>query len=147
MAAAANLHSSGSVRHTACMSDVCVCGSCRCKYGGRPHWGKNYRRTFTHPKCTIAERFGASMDTARRMQAKHDPDRVFEPELWQSINNPQYALYPRCALYKDCYCQEDIHCPEQHRCVNSKAPGLESYRVCKPDWRLKPASGRLVEGQ
>jgi hypothetical protein len=77
--------------------------------------GKNYRRTFTHPKCTIAERFGPAMDVARRMQAKHDPDRIFEPELWKSINNPEYALYPRCALYKDCYCQADEHCPEQHR--------------------------------
>lgn len=74
-----------------------MCVSCRCKYGGRPHWGKNYRRTFTHPKCSIPERFGASMDTARRMQAQHDPDRIFEPEMWQSINNPQYALYPRYA--------------------------------------------------
>jgi hypothetical protein len=77
--------------------------------------GKNYRRTFTHPKCTIAERFGPAMDVARRMQDKHDPDRIFEPELWKSINNPEYALYPRCALYKDCYCQADEHCPEQHR--------------------------------
>lgn len=109
--------------------------------------GKNYRRTFTHPKCSIAERFGPSMDVARKLQAKHDPDRIFEPELWKSITNPEYALYPRCALYKDCYCQEDIHCPEQHRCVPSRAPGLEHYRVCKPDFRLKPETGRSVEGQ
>jgi hypothetical protein len=84
------------------------------------------------------------MDVARAMQDKHDPQRVFEPELWKSINNPEYSLYPRCVLKKDCYCQEDIHCPELHRCVPSNAPGLGNFKACKPDWRLRPASGKVV---
>lgn len=70
---------------------------------------------------------------------------MFEPELWKSINNPQYSLYPRCVLYKDCYCQADEHCPEQHRCVSSEAPGLSEFKACKPDFRLKPHLGRSVE--
>jgi hypothetical protein len=84
------------------------------------------------------------MDVAREMQDKHDPQRVFEPELWKSINNPEYSLYPRCVLKKDCYCQEDIHCPDLHRCVPSRAPGLQNFKACKPDWRLRPASGKVV---
>jgi hypothetical protein len=93
----------------------------------------------------MAQRFGHSMKVAADMQARHDPDKVFEPELWKSINNPQYALYPRCALYKDCYCQADEHCPERHRCVPSLAPGLEGFKACKPDFRLVPHLGRTVE--
>jgi hypothetical protein len=114
------------------------------------------------------------------LQDKHDPKRIFEPELWQRIREGKpFEYYPRCvaaaaaatvaaavivafeacftslphppcccccrcrcALDKTCYCQEDIHCPEQHRCIASLAPGLESYKVCKPDWRLQPESGR-----
>jgi hypothetical protein len=32
-----------------------------------------------------------------------------------------------------------------HRCVASNAPGLSEFKACKPDFRLRPASGRSVE--
>ncbi|WIA41247.1 hypothetical protein OEZ86_004858 [Tetradesmus obliquus] len=114
-----------------------------CKYKGRPHWGKNFARTFTHPSCSIKDRYPRSFDKVLELQKQHDPAKVFEPELWQKIRKQEsFKMYPRCALDKTCYCQEDIHCPEQHRCIPSRAPGLESYKVCKPDWRLLPESGR-----
>lgn len=116
-----------------------------CKYGGRPHWGKNYHRTFTHPKCPLMQRW-PTFPTVLEMQKRYDPKGIFEPELWKDVRTETpFALYPRCALDKECYCQEDIHCPELHRCMPSRAPGLESFKACKPDWRLHPELGRTVD--
>jgi hypothetical protein len=94
-------------------------------------------------KVTIPDRFPASFGKALEVQKAHDPEHVFEPELFTNIRTGKpYKLYPRCVVDKACYCVEDIHCPEQHRCVASLAPGLSSYKICKPDWRLRPMSGR-----
>lgn len=103
-------------------------------------------RTFTHPSCTIPKRFPNSFDTAVALQKKHDPKLVFEPDLWTKIREGKpYTLFPGCALNKECYCEEDIHCPQYHRCISSRAPGLSSFKVCKPDWRLHRESGRDPE--
>lgn len=74
------------------------------------------------------------------IQQQHDPTHIFEPELFEKIRtNSPYQLKPRCAGFeKSCYCEEDIHCAENFVCVNAKTPGLESYKVCKPDWSKDP---------
>lgn len=102
--------------------------------------GKNFQRTFTSPRCPISKRFPNSFDRALDIQKQHDPDYIFEPELFTHVRTGQpYPLYPGCAGFdKRCYCEEDIHCAPNHVCVNSKTPGLESYKVCKPDWSKDP---------
>eukprot|EP00878_Enallax_costatus_P039544 GHUV01045351.1.p1 GENE.GHUV01045351.1~~GHUV01045351.1.p1 ORF type:complete len:168 (+),score=22.98 GHUV01045351.1:76-579(+) len=102
--------------------------------------GKNFQRTFTSPRCPIPQRFPTSFSRAVELQKQHDPNYIFEPELFNKIRtNSPYELYPGCAgLDKSCYCEEDIHCAKDHACVNAKTPGLESYKVCKPDWSKDP---------
>jgi hypothetical protein len=64
-------------------------------------------------------------------QDKHDPQRVFEPELWRRIvANEPYSLKPRCQLDRSCYCQADEHCAEGFVCVPSLA--FPEYKTCRP---------------
>ena len=56
-----------------------------CKFGGRPHWGKNFDRTFTHPRCPIRPRYGARFDEMLRVAAKYDPGGAFQPELFKKV--------------------------------------------------------------
>jgi hypothetical protein len=58
--------------------------------------GKNFARTFTHPKCSIKSHYPRSFDKVLALQEKHDPKGVFEPELWQHIREEKpFELYPR----------------------------------------------------
>lgn len=102
--------------------------------------GKNFQRTFTSSRCPIPQRFPASFSRAMELQKQHDPNYIFEPELFTKIRtNQPYELYPGCAGFdKSCYCEEDIHCANDYVCVYAKTPGLESYKVCKPDWSKDP---------
>jgi streptogramin lyase len=62
------------------------------------HRGKNFARTFTHPKCSIPDRYPRSFDKVLALQDKHDPKKIFEPELWQQIRERKpFGYYPRCA--------------------------------------------------
>lgn len=102
-----------------------------CKYKGRPHWGKNYERIFTHPKCKVRDNFPAE-NIARllAMQEQHDPGKVFEPELFGNLlarRGPEYR--DLCAAHLWCYCQDDSHCPNGYVCRSSS--GFPEYKVCK----------------
>lgn len=102
-----------------------------CKYDGRPHWGKNWPRTFLHPNCSIPAKYGAGFDRLTELQSQYDPDKVFEPELWGKMaRGEQYELKPRCILDRSCYCEVDVHCTEGFVCVPSAA--LPEFKVCKP---------------
>jgi hypothetical protein len=95
------------------------------------HWGKNWDRTFTNPKCPVAPKYGDGIQKMAAMQDKHDPNRTYEPELWsRMLKNEQYVTYPRCILDRTCYCQEDIHCAEGFACVPSIT--FPDYKVCRP---------------
>ncbi|GBF95589.1 FAD FMN-containing dehydrogenase [Raphidocelis subcapitata] len=100
-----------------------------CKYKGRPHWGKNHERTYTHPNCSVPElypRFGEFL----AMRSKLDPARVFEPPLFAQMlarAPPRYG--PRCALSGECFCREDKHCGPGRACVPSAA--FPEYRACR----------------
>ena len=102
-----------------------------CKYKGRPHWGKNHERAFRHPKCHVRDNFPESnLVQLLKMQAKHDPGKIFEPELFSHVlrrSGPDYS--ERCALHSWCYCQEDAHCPQGHVCQPS--PVFPEYKVCR----------------
>jgi hypothetical protein len=74
------------------------------------HFGKNWDRTFTNPRCPIIERYGDGFAKMAEMQAKHDPNHTFEPDLWtRMVQKKGYVLAPRCQLTRTCYCEEDIH--------------------------------------
>lgn len=101
-----------------------------CKYKARPHWGKNFDRTFTHPSCRLSQRYTA-LPRMLTLQKQYDPLRMFEPELMtRVIKGTSSPASPECVMRRTCYCSSDAHCPRGHRCVASKA--FPEYMVCKP---------------
>lgn len=107
-----------------------------CKYNGRPHWGKNFDRTFTHPKCGIRAKY-PKFDSLLALQKAYDPARLFEPQLFRSVvDKTSYKLTPGCSTWMKCYCAVDANCPPQHKCVPSRA--FPEYKVCKADMSDKP---------
>ena len=102
-----------------------------CKYKARPHWGKNHERVFRHPKCHVRDHYpAANIEQVIEMQARHDPQKVFEPELFSHLlqkHGPDYS--DLCTLHYWCYCQEDAHCPNRHACQPS--PVFPEYKVCR----------------
>ena len=102
----------------------------RCRYKGRPHWGKNYDRTFTHPDCPLRGRF-PNFDRQLELQARYDPNKVFEPVLMQQIITGTPNVYsPQCDVKRQCFCTDDSHCATGHTCVQALA--FPEYKVCKP---------------
>lgn len=68
-----------------------------CKYKGRPHWGKNFDRTFLHPKCPVAPLY-PKFNTLIALSKKHDPQGMFKPRLFdQMAAQGRYQLFPQCA--------------------------------------------------
>jgi hypothetical protein len=107
------------------------------RYNARLHFGKNWDRTFTHPKCPVRARY-PQFDDLLALQARVDPQKVFEPPLFTKIVSgagPNY--YPSCATDYECFCEEDVHCAPEFKCVPSFA--LPQFKVCKPpaDWDMK----------
>lgn len=102
-----------------------------CKYKGRPHWGKNHERIFTHPHCKVRDNYPATnIAEMQEMQNLHDPKRVFEPELFQNIlqkTGPEYSEL--CTPHFWCYCKDDVHCPAGHQCLASSS--FPEYKTCK----------------
>ncbi|KAF8071287.1 CHX17 [Scenedesmus sp. PABB004] len=109
------------------------------KYDGRPHWGKCFDRTFTHPDAPLARKFGAERWGAMLdLQRRFDPARLLEPELFMRAAAPGGAAAsaaapargPRCTLARTCFCSEDVHCAEGHVCVPARS--FPRFRACKP---------------
>ncbi|WIA23842.1 hypothetical protein OEZ85_013501 [Tetradesmus obliquus] len=112
-----------------------------CKYNARPHWGKNFDRTFTHPRCGIRAKY-PKFDQLLQLQQQHDPARMFTPRLFSRMANKQsYTLSPGCALWQGCYCEKDENCAKDFKCV--RAESFPEYRVCKPAVR-KNEPGSLL---
>lgn len=104
------------------------------RYKGRPHWGKNYDRTFAHPDCPLRDRF-PNFDQQLQLQAQYDPAKVFEPVLMHQIINKIPNMYgPQCDVKRQCYCTEDSHCGVGHKCV--AALSFPEYKVCKPSFTI-----------
>lgn len=58
--------------------------------------GKNFERTFTHPKCGVRGLY-PKFDKLLALQAKHDPAKLMEPKLFSKVANKQtYSLTPGC---------------------------------------------------
>ncbi|KAF8060339.1 GULLO1 [Scenedesmus sp. PABB004] len=101
-----------------------------CKYDGRPHWGKNFDRTFTHPRCGVRGKY-PKFNQLEALQARYDPGRLLTPRLFAKVAAGEaYALSPRCALWQACYCAADAHCAAGFACV--PAASFPQYKVCKP---------------
>jgi hypothetical protein len=101
-----------------------------CRYKGRPHWGKNFDRTFTSTACPLRDVY-PNFDLLLKMQAKYDPNKSLEPELMSRvINRAGPVLAPRCAATYQCYCRQDQHCAPGWLCVASKA--FPDIKTCKP---------------
>lgn len=102
-----------------------------CKYRARPHWGKNFERAFRHPDCPLRDNFLASnVDKLLELQQKHDPHKVFEPELFKHVLERSGPVYSKeCALTYGCYCREDVHCPAGYVCRPSRP--FPMYNICK----------------
>lgn len=102
-----------------------------CKYNARPHWGKNWDRTFTNPKCPVAPKYGKGIAALSKLQDKYDPSRVYEPELWRRmVKDEKYWLKPKCQVERSCYCEEDIHCADGFKCAPSIA--FPEFKACRP---------------
>lgn len=113
---------------------------CCCRYKGRPHWGKNYLRTFINPSCPLRDRY-PNFSKQLELQAQYDPTKVFEPVLMhQIINKIPNSYGPQCDVKRQCYCTEDSHCAVGHQCVD--ALSFPEYKVCKPHF-MKEALAKL----
>ena len=55
-----------------------------CKFNGHPHWGKNFDRTFTHPRCPIKPRY-PKFDQLLSVAKGYDRDGAFQPELFKKV--------------------------------------------------------------
>lgn len=119
-----------------------------CKYQARPHFGKNWDRTFTHAACPVRPRY-ARFDELLALQAKVDPQKVFEPPLFSKVvSGEAYKPAKDCVRNYECFCSADEHCPEEFKCVPSLA--LPQFKVCKPpaDWdpaRVKAAATDVMK--
>ena len=103
-----------------------------CTFRGRPHWGKNFGRTFTHPACPMRDLYGAGFDRLLAAQAVYDPGKVFETPLFAAVaarGGPLYAR-PGCATQKLCYCTANDQCATGWVCTASRA--FAQYRACVP---------------
>ncbi|KAG0610744.1 hypothetical protein M758_7G088100 [Ceratodon purpureus] len=102
-----------------------------CKYKGRPHWGKNHERVARHPKCKVVDNFPATnIAQLLELQQRHDPLKVFEPELFKQVlkkSGPDYS--PLCTPHYWCYCATDEHCPAGYQCRPS--PSFSEYKICR----------------
>jgi hypothetical protein len=59
--------------------------------------GKNFDRTFTHPRCGIRNKY-PKFDQLLKLQDAYDPARMFVPRLLQRLQSDQpYTLSPGCA--------------------------------------------------
>lgn len=60
------------------------------------HRGKNFDRTFTHPKCGVRSmypKFGELL----KLQAKYDPGKMLEPRLFRKVADRESFTYtPGC---------------------------------------------------
>jgi hypothetical protein len=101
-----------------------------CKYQGRPHWGKNFDRTFTNPACKLRQKY-PEFNKMLELQSIYDPLKMYESELMTHVIKGTLSPHaPRCVMDRTCYCKEDLHCPAGHMCVPSRA--FPEYMVCKP---------------
>jgi hypothetical protein len=92
---------------------------------------QNFPRTYTHPTCKLAPRYGDGFAKIAQLQALHDPGHAFEPEVFRrAAAGEAYKLTPRCALKFECYCTADEHCAAGYICTPSLA--LPQFKVCKP---------------
>jgi len=102
-----------------------------CKYRGRPHWGKNHERIVRHPKCKVLDNYPAgNVEALLEMQRKHDPRKVFEPEVFTEMlarSGPVYS--PVCTAKYWCYCVDDWHCPSGYTCGASVS--FPEYNICR----------------
>jgi L-gulonolactone oxidase len=102
-----------------------------CKYKARPHWGKNYERAFRHHECHLRDNFPESnIAQLLELQKRHDPAKVFEPELFRHVMERSGPLYSNeCSLTYGCYCMEDVHCAQGYVCRPSRP--FPMYKICK----------------
>ncbi|KAG6554031.1 hypothetical protein Mapa_004951 [Marchantia paleacea] len=102
-----------------------------CKYGARPHYGKNFDRLFSHPKCHVRDNFPTeNFPKMLELQKKHDPNKVFESELVNRMVERRGPVYgDKCALRHECYCKEDSHCADGFKCQPSAS--YPEFKVCK----------------
>ncbi|CAM6091277.1 unnamed protein product [Calypogeia fissa] len=102
-----------------------------CKYRARTHFGKNYDRIFTNEKCPLLDNFPEqNLLEMRKLQAQHDPQKVFESELLTRVLEKRGPIYEdKCALTHRCYCKEDSHCADGFKCQPSVV--FPEYKVCK----------------
>ncbi|PTQ26372.1 hypothetical protein MARPO_2307s0001, partial [Marchantia polymorpha] len=102
-----------------------------CKYGARPHYGKNFDRLFAHPECHVRDNFPPeNFPKMLELQKKHDPNKVFEPELVTRMVERRGPVYgDKCALRRECYCKEDSHCADGFKCQPSAS--YPEFKACK----------------
>lgn len=88
--------------------------------------------TFTHPDCRLDDGRYPLMARALELQARLDPNRVFEPPLLARALSGAgpYDAAPGCDVRKTCYCTDDAHCARGYECRRSRA--FPELRACVP---------------
>lgn len=102
-----------------------------CKYGARPHWGKNHERAFRHPRCHVRDNYpAANIAQMLALQQEHDPKKIFEPELIRHVMERNgNELFKLCALQQWCFCEADEHCALGYSCLPSLV--FPEYNICR----------------
>jgi hypothetical protein len=95
------------------------------KYGGQPHFGKNFVSDFYGIESRIE-----SFEKFRKVAEKYDPKGLFQNKFLRSLSKDFLTPFtPECALTRTCICKEDVHCPKNWRCINGAV--YPETRVCK----------------
>ena len=102
-----------------------------CKYRARPHFGKNFARTFTNSACPIRDLY-PKFDDLLAHRAILDPSHVFTPPLFDAVvaREGPVTTAPLCSLQKLCYCTRDDQCSSGWICRPGKA--FPEFNVCAP---------------
>lgn len=90
-------HAATRCQHQQCRtSSLALLDLTPCRFKGRPHWGKNYDRTFLHPRCPIVPlypKFGTLLDLANQ----YDPAGMFKTQLFdRMVAQDSIKPFPQC---------------------------------------------------
>lgn len=67
------------------------------RFKGRPHWGKNFDRTFLHPRCPITPLY-PKFETLLNLAKQHDPASMFKTHLFEHmVKRDSFDVSPQCA--------------------------------------------------
>ncbi|KAI8892340.1 hypothetical protein BC833DRAFT_612018 [Globomyces pollinis-pini] len=96
------------------------------KYGGEPHFGKNWASDFTQLSTRLGDRGLQFIKTVQ----KYDPNGLFDNEFMKNfVPNAPRLTTPKCGLTQDCICERNLECPNQYVCDSGRF--FTQAKVCR----------------